>query len=84
VQNEVTQGHVEVSVRDAGTGLPASVDGKLFEPFVTTKTNGTGIGLAITSTIIEAHRGRITARNNPDRGATFSVTLPLAETPVLS
>jgi signal transduction histidine kinase len=84
VQNEVTQGHVEVSVRDAGTGLPASVDGKLFEPFVTTKTNGTGIGLAITSTIIEAHRGRITARNNPDGGATFAVTLRIAESSALS
>jgi signal transduction histidine kinase len=84
VQNEVTPDHVEVSVRDAGTGLPASVDGKLFEPFVTTKTHGIGIGLTIARTIIEAHRGKITARNNPDGGATFSVTLPCAETPVIS
>jgi signal transduction histidine kinase len=84
VQNTVTSGNVELSVRDAGTGLPASVDGKLFEPFVTTKTNGMGIGLAIAHTIVEAHRGRIAARNNPERGATFTVSLPCAEAPVIS
>jgi signal transduction histidine kinase len=79
VQSTVTSGSVEVSVRDAGTGLPASVDGKLFEPFVTTKTNGIGIGLTIAQTIVEAHRGRIAACNNPDGGATFAIVLPCAD-----
>jgi signal transduction histidine kinase len=78
VQNQVTSGNVEVSVRDTGTGLHASVDGKLFEPFVTTKTNGMGIGLTIARTIVEAHRGTIAARNNPEGGATFTLTLPCA------
>ena len=82
VHNTVTSGNVELSVRDAGTGLPASFDGKLFEPFVTTKTTGMGIGLAIAHTIVEAHHGRIVAQNNPEGGATFVVTLPRAETPV--
>jgi signal transduction histidine kinase len=67
-----------VSVRDAGTGLPARVDGQLFEPFVTTKTTGMGIGLTIARSIIEAHRGSLEAHNNPDGGATFTVTLPAA------
>jgi signal transduction histidine kinase len=77
VRSHIGPGHVEVSVRDAGTGLPAQSNGKLFEPFVTTKPNGLGIGLTIARTIVEAHDGRLTARNNPEGGATFSVTLPL-------
>jgi two-component system sensor kinase FixL len=63
-------------VRDAGTGLPAEVNGQLFEPFVTTKPNGIGIGLTITQTIVDAHGGRLDAHNNPEGGATFRVTLP--------
>ena len=82
VHSEVTSANVEVSVRDAGTGLPQGFDGTLFEPFVTTKTNGMGIGLTIARAIIEAHRGRIAALNNPDGGATFTVMLPYTETPV--
>jgi len=75
VRNEVTTNSVTVSVRDEGSGLPAS-DDKLFEPFVTTKTSGLGIGLTIARTIVEAHHGRLDARNNPDGGATFVMTLP--------
>jgi signal transduction histidine kinase len=70
------KGSVQISVRDSGPGLPATVDGKLFEPFVTTKAQGMGIGLTIARTVVEAHGGRIEAHNNPDVGATFVVTLP--------
>jgi signal transduction histidine kinase len=79
VSDVVGPGSVKLSVRDAGTGLPAGSDGTLFQPFVTTKATGIGIGLTIVRTIVEAHGGRIDAHNNDDRGATFTVTLPCNE-----
>ena len=75
ISTEVRAADVDVSVRDAGTGLPAQINGALFTPFVTTKAHGLGIGLTITQTIVDAHRGTIDARNNPEGGATFTVTL---------
>ena len=57
-------------------GLPADLMGRLFTPFVTTKSHGVGIGLAIARTIVEAHGGSIGARNSPEGGAIFTVTLP--------
>jgi C4-dicarboxylate-specific signal transduction histidine kinase len=80
VQNDVERDRVKVSVQDAGTGLPAAVDGHLFEPFVTTKANGMGIGLTIARTIVETHGGRMEASNNAQGGATFTVTLPRGTT----
>jgi two-component system sensor kinase FixL len=65
-----------LSVKDFGCGIEESVLNKLFDPFVTTKKEGMGMGLAINKTIIDAHRGHIWAENNPDGGATFHVVLP--------
>lgn len=65
-----------VTVTDNGTGLPAAMIKDLFEPFVTTKTHGIGVGLTIARTIVEAHRGRLTAANNPEGGASFALVLP--------
>jgi signal transduction histidine kinase len=76
VRNVVGQDRVEVSVTDAGTGLPEKAEGRLFSPFVTTKPHGIGIGLTIARSIVEAHRGKLEAHNNPEGGATFSVILP--------
>ena len=68
----------EVSVTDSGTGIAeASIRG-IVDPFVTTKPDGMGLGLAICRTIIEAHRGRIHAHNAPQGGAVFVFTLPFA------
>ena len=71
-------------MRDTGPGLPAHILGTLFRPFVTTKSHGLGIGLAIVRSIVDAHGGTIAARNNPEGGATFTVTLRRSEssTPV--
>ena len=70
---------VQVAVRDTGPGLPAEIIGKLFTPFLTTKSHGLGIGLTIARTIIDAHGGTIGARNNPEGGATFTVSLRVAK-----
>lgn len=75
IRTDVTAAEVALSVSDHGTGLAAPVNGTLFTPFVTTKAHGLGIGLTITRTIVEAHGGSIDARNNPEGGATFTVTL---------
>jgi signal transduction histidine kinase len=66
---------VDVSVCDTGPGLAAEIIGTLFTPFVTTKAHGLGIGLTIVRSIVDAHGGTIVARNNPEGGATFTVSL---------
>jgi two-component system, LuxR family, sensor kinase FixL len=70
------QGNVEVSVADRGAGIPLADLERVFEPFVTTKVHGLGLGLAICRSIVEAHGGRLWATNNPDRGATLHCELP--------
>ena len=66
-----------VSVSDTGVGLPPEKD-QIFDAFFTTKPHGTGMGLAISRTIIESHGGRLSATSNPGRGASFCFTLPAA------
>ena len=66
---------VEVSVADVGTGLPEDVRTRLFQPFVTTKDDGMGVGLSVCYTIIEAHAGRLWAEDNPGGGTVFRFTL---------
>ncbi len=68
--------HVRFSVRDSGTGIPAALTDHLFEPFVTTKKEGLGLGLSISRTIVAAHGGRIWAENNADGGATLHCVFP--------
>jgi PAS domain S-box-containing protein len=67
---------VMVSASDTGVGIPADKMEDIFNPFFTTKTGGTGMGLAISRTIVESHGGRLWATVNPGRGAAFHFTLP--------
>jgi signal transduction histidine kinase len=74
----VTDGHVQVSVRDEGTGFAAGDAEKLFSAFYTTKETGMGIGLSVSRSIIESHRGRLWATPNDGPGATFCFSIPCA------
>jgi two-component system sensor kinase FixL len=74
----IDESNVLVEVRDTGTGIAAEKLGSIFEPFVTSKPEGLGLGLSICRSIIERHGGTISAANNPDGGATFSIALPVA------
>ncbi|HEV8117420.1 MAG TPA: ATP-binding protein, partial [Thermoanaerobaculia bacterium] len=69
-------GEVVVEVKDAGHGIASEVLSRLFQSFVTTRRDGLGLGLSLSRTIMESHGGRITAENNPHRGATFRCVLP--------
>ena len=72
------EGLLQVSVSDTGPGLPAAKEEQIFEPFFTTKAQGSGMGLAISRSIVESHGGRLWAAPTGDRGARFNVTLPVA------
>ena len=75
-----TEALVEVTIEDTGSGISDAVAPQLFQPFVTSKENGMGIGLSICRTIVEAHGGRIWFEIIPNRGTAFHFTLPSEET----
>ena len=72
------EGFLQISVSDTGSGLPTEKLEKIFEPFFTTKPKGSGMGLAISRSIIESQGGRLWASANRGCGATFHFTLPTA------
>lgn len=74
---------VRVSIQDCGTGMNAEVMARLFEPFFTTRPKGTGMGLPISRSIIEAHGGRLWAESTVSQGSTFQFTLPSEGGPVV-
>jgi two-component system, LuxR family, sensor kinase FixL len=67
---------VEISVADTGPGLPESVRARLFQPFVSTKPNGMGVGLSVCRTIVEAHGGELRAEDGDGGGTVFLLTVP--------
>jgi signal transduction histidine kinase len=68
--------HIQVSVSDTGVGLPAQQSEQIFNAFFTTKSQGTGMGLSISRSIVESHGGRLRAADNSPRGACFYFSLP--------
>ena len=75
---DAEEGAVQLVVRDTGLGVSHAVSARLFEPFFTTKSDGLGLGLPVSRTIVEEHGGRLWASQNPPRGAAFHVALPAA------
>jgi two-component system cell cycle sensor histidine kinase/response regulator CckA len=72
--------YVHISVQDSGCGIPLEQIGRIFDPYFTTKKNGSGLGLATTYAIIQKHEGCITVESRPGEGATFHIYLPASET----
>jgi two-component system, NtrC family, sensor histidine kinase HydH len=75
-------GRVVIRVRDSGPGLPVQIGERIFDPFISTKEIGLGLGLSICRRIVEAHRGVLSAAGDPDGGAVFTVSLPCAQADV--
>ena len=79
VQTGRADGAITVTVRDTGVGLPPAAGERIFDAFFTTKRGGLGMGLSISRSIVEAHGGRLWAAGNPDRGMSFTFSVPLAQ-----
>lgn len=71
--------HLNISISDNGPGLPDQAKEKLTEPFYTTKSNGTGLGLPVVNAVVRAHHGKLEFFNQPTGGACFVISLPLKE-----
>ncbi|OHD13020.1 MAG: PAS domain-containing sensor histidine kinase [Spirochaetes bacterium GWB1_48_6] len=76
---EVIGDEVRITVADSGVGIPEDKLGKIFEPYFTTKENGTGLGLTLTYKIIKEHGGDIAVVSKPGQGTTFTITLPIPQ-----
>ena len=76
VDASVSGNRLNIAVTDKGPGVPEGLKNKIFEPFFTTKNNGTGLGLAVVKSVVNAHNGTLSVFNTPEGGACFSVTLP--------
>jgi signal transduction histidine kinase len=80
VRSQIHDSQLLFSVSDTGVGLPPDKGDQIFSAFFTTKTQGSGMGLAISCSIVESHGGRLWATANDGRGALFSFTLPTQTT----
>jgi signal transduction histidine kinase len=70
-------GTIRLKICDTGPGIPAEIQGKLFQPFATNKPHGTGLGLYLSGRILDEHGGAISANNRTEGGACFTITLPV-------
>jgi two-component system sensor histidine kinase HydH len=77
IRTREVDGQAEVSVIDQGCGVPADKIETIFNPFVTTKQNGVGLGLAIVAKIVDGHGGKMSVESEPGKGSTFRVLLPI-------
>lgn len=73
-----TGSHIKISISDTGIGIPAGILNNIFDPYFTTKQEGSGLGLAVTHSIINKHGGSISVQSNPGQGTTFTILLPVS------
>ncbi len=78
LESDVASGRAIFKVQDSGPGIPPEIRDRIFEPFTTTKERGTGIGLSLVLSVIEAHEGTVEVRTAPTTGTLFTIQLPLA------
>jgi len=79
VRTELAGDRIRLAVSDNGGGFPEELMARIFEPYVTTKPRGSGLGLAMVKKIVDEHHGTVAIENRPSRGASVSVLLPLAK-----
>ena len=70
---------MSIAITDHGGGLDPALADTIFQPFITSKTGGSGLGLVITRQIIESHNGTLTCDSRPGDGCTFTIALPLTQ-----
>lgn len=76
ISTAMKDGMIEIRVADTGVGIPTAIKSRLFEPFATSKSDGMGVGLSISKSIVDAHQGEIFATENNENGSIFVVRLP--------
>ena len=77
IRTEKKKNQISVEFADTGCGIPPDLQPKIFDPFFSTKKDGSGMGLAISKRIVELHQGKLFCRSNPCQGAVFTVFLPI-------
>jgi signal transduction histidine kinase len=83
-EDDGDRGGLVVTIADHGPGIPADLRQRVFEPYFTTKSDGTGLGLALVRITLEAHGGSISVDETPGGGATFSIVFALPPSPALA
>ncbi len=77
ITTRVSSNRIEIAIEDSGKGIAPEILNKLFNPFFTTRSNGTGLGLAVAQKIIDLHQGKIQVENRTEHGARFLISFPL-------
>jgi signal transduction histidine kinase len=81
VQTMMHGGHAVLAVEDEGRGIPADIRDRIYDPFFTTKAEGTGLGLSVVKRLVEEHRGAIRCEERYGGGTRFEVSLPVGGPP---
>ena len=82
INTSISEGYIKIGIVDTGPGIPDNIRGKIFDPFFTTKEvgKGTGLGISISQSIIEKHKGSIYVKSEQGKGTEFVISLPVKQT----